>query len=132
MRRGRPVFAAFMAVAVVAAGFAAGDDSKIFIPGASSSASAPAIGAGLGTVTLLVGLALAGVGTWLVWRARSGSPVGRDMRQLAIHETRSLGNRQYLVIASYEEKKFMLGVCPGRIDLLAPLAAPTDEKDSRS
>ena len=36
-------------------------------------------------------------------------------------ETRPLGNRQYLVVAAYDEKRYLLGVCPGRIELLAPL-----------
>ena len=55
---------------------------------------------------------------------RTGAPLSRDARQLAIQETRSLGNRQYLVVASYEDKKFLLGVTPGRIEMLTPLAAP--------
>ena len=38
-----------------------------------------------------------------------------------VEETRALGNRQYLVVASYEGKKFLLGVCPGQINLLSPL-----------
>jgi flagellar protein FliO/FliZ len=42
-----------------------------------------------------------------------------------IEETRSLGNRQYLIVAAYEEKKLLLGVTPGRIKLLCDL--PTDE-----
>jgi flagellar protein FliO/FliZ len=130
MRKVGQAFAAVLALAAPA--YAAVDDAKIIFPGVSSPASAPVTGAGFGSVTLLVGLVLAGVGLWLVWRVRSGAPVGREVSQLAILETRSLGNRQYLVIAAYEEKKFMLGVCPGRIDLLAPLAAPADEKDSRS
>ena len=31
------------------------------------------------------------------------------------------GNRQYLVVAAYGEKKYLIGVCVGRISLLAPL-----------
>jgi flagellar protein FliO/FliZ len=45
----------------------------------------------------------------------------RAPRNLAVEETRSLGNRQYLVVASYQDKKFLIGVCPGRIDLLSAL-----------
>ncbi len=122
MRRARAIFTALLAVVAITTALAAPDDTKIFVPGASTTAAAaPVTGPSLGSVTLLVGLALAGVGAWLVWRARSGIAASRDTRQLAIHETRSLGNRQYLVVASYEDKKFLLGVCPGRIDLLAPL-----------
>lgn len=111
----------------------AADDNKILFPGgnpASDPVAAPA-GGGLGNVTLVVGLALAAVGGWFVWRGRLATPAGRDARLLAISETRSLGNRQFLVIASYQDKKFLLGVCPGRIDLLAPLhdsSAPLPEK----
>jgi flagellar protein FliO/FliZ len=59
----------------------------------------------------------------MVYRNRRGVPTARDMRALAIDETRSLGNKQYLVVASYEGKKFLIGVCPGRIDMLSPLDA---------
>ncbi len=121
MRLGRSILAALAALALTSLGHAAPDDAKIIFPGASSPASSVAGGGGLGSVTLLVGVALAGVGAWLVWRGRNGTTVNRDERSLAIHETRSLGNRQYLVVASYDDKKFLLGVCPGRIDLLAPL-----------
>jgi flagellar protein FliO/FliZ len=121
------------ATALVAAGAPTPvlDDAKIFVPGVASPANAAAAGPSLGSVTLLVGLALAGVGTWLVWRARQGAPIGRDARQLSIQETRSLGNRQYLVVAAYENKKFLLGVCPGRIEMLTPLSGSADDEDSR-
>jgi len=121
MRLRRTLAAGLAAFTLVSLAAAAPDDAKIIFPGAASAASSTTTGGGLGSVTLLVGLALAGLGTWLVWRARNGAPVGRDARTLAIHETRSLGNRQFLVVASYEDKKFLLGVCPGRIDLLVPL-----------
>ena len=48
--------------------------------------------------------------------------------QLTIDETRSLGSRQYLVVASYQDKKFLLGVCPGRIDLLSALPEKSAEE----
>ena len=140
MMRARAWFAALAALAVSAVAFAAAapapapalDDAKIFVPGASTQANATATGPGLGSVTLFVGLALAGVGTWLVWRARNGATVSRDARQLSIQETRSLGNRQYLVVAAYEDKKFLLGVCPGRIQMLTPLGASAEDEDSRA
>jgi flagellar protein FliO/FliZ len=68
-------------------------------------------------------VALAGAGGWLWWRGRRGTPISglRPDRRLAIAETRSLGNRQYLVVAAYDGRKFLLSVCPGRIELLAPL-----------
>ena len=113
------------------AGVMAADDNTIFTPGASRSAAPSAGGGGLGSVSLVLGLALAGAGAWLLWRQRRGVPAGRELRALAIDETRSLGNRQFLVVASYEGRKFLLGVCPGRIDMLTPLdgaAAASREK----
>ncbi len=100
----------------------AADDDKVIVPGASrTEAPAQTAAGGLGSMSLTLGLVLAAVGGWMVWRNRRGTPVGRDSRLLAVDETRSLGNRQYLVIASYADKKFLIGVCPGRIDLLSPL-----------
>lgn len=108
---------------MLVAGVRAADENQVIFPGSGSSATAPAATAGgtLHSMSLFLGLALAGAGGWMVWRNRRGQPVGRDMRALAIDETRSLGNRQFLVVASYEGRKFLLGVCPGRIDLLSSL-----------
>ena len=106
---------------------AAVDESKVIYP-KTTAAGAPAAEspAGLGVTTVIGALALAGGGGWLLLRARSAKATGRNTSSLAIDETRPLGNRQYLVVASYEGRKFLLGVCPGRIDLLSPLdgAAP--------
>lgn len=101
----------------------AADDSKIIFPAGSPQAAAPASsGAGAAnTVTVIVALLIAGFGAWWYLRNRKTAGIAREGRALAIEETRSLGNRQFLVVASYENKKFLLGVCPGRIDLLAPL-----------
>jgi len=46
---------------------------------------------------------------------------GKVEKKLHIEETRSLGHRQYLVVAEYEGRRFLLGVCPGRIDYLSGL-----------
>jgi flagellar protein FliO/FliZ len=121
MRRLRALLAAGATLAALTVATAAVDDTKIFTPGAAAPAGVTASGPGLGSVTLVVGLVLAGVGGWLVWRARGGTPVGREARRLNLLETRSLGSRQFLVVAAYDDKKYLLGVCPGRIDLLAPL-----------
>lgn len=133
MSRGRSLFRLARSAVALTALFAfltasvafAADDNKVIFPAGnatsgSSAATAPGSGS-LGNVTLIVGLALAAVGGWFVWRGRLAAPLGRDQRLLSLSETRSLGNRQYLVVATYENKKFLLGVCPGRIDLLAPL-----------
>ena len=77
-------------------------------------------------IALLIGLA----GGWLVIKRRAG--VGgvlgnRPNQKLQLEETRSLGNRQYLVVASYEGRKYLLGVTPGHIEMLTPLNAKTPE-----
>ena len=101
-------------------------------PAANAPASAPATGSG--PLTVVGVLVLAGAGGWILWRARAGglNQVNRVARKLAVEETRSLGNRQYLVVASYQDKKFQIGVCPGRIDLLSDLHAssPADLEKS--
>jgi flagellar protein FliO/FliZ len=109
----------FLAGAFASTVFAA-DDDQVLYPGKNTPASAPA-GGGLGNLTLVGGLVLAAVGGWMVWRGRRLAPRLADGRALVISETRSLGNRQYLVVAAYQDKKFLLGVCPGRIELLSPL-----------
>jgi flagellar biogenesis protein FliO len=45
----------------------------------------------------------------------------KGQRKLHIEETKSVGNRQYLLVAEYEGRRFLLGVCPGRIDYLSGL-----------
>ena len=126
----RQVAGATLALAALffaSAAFAADDNKIIFPGGASKDTTTVAPGGSLNTVTLVVGVVLAGVGGWLVWRNRRGTPMGRDLQALAINETRSLGNRQYLVVASYEGKKFLLGVCPGSINMLTNLPAASAE-----
>ncbi len=114
------------------AAFAA-DENRVIYPGrdgaagSTASASAP----GLGAVTTIGLIVLVGAGGWMLWRGRKLPFAGRDVRKLAIDETRSLGSRQYLVVASYEGKKLLLGVCPGRIDLLTPLDAPSPRDSAR-
>ena len=77
-------------------------------------------------LALLLGL-FAG-GAYLV---RNGftvlQPRAKGDRKLLISETRVLGNRQFLIVAEYESRKMLLGVCPGRIDYLCTLAEPDRE-----
>jgi flagellar protein FliO/FliZ len=130
-RAARALVLLILFVFVVTAALGADDDQVIF-PGGGARGEAPvaARGSVVNTVTLVAALALAGVGGWLVWRNRRGTPLARTQRALAIDETRSLGNRQYLVVASYEGRKFLLGVCQGRISLLSKLSAADDGEDA--
>lgn len=68
-------------------------------------------------------------GGWLVLRRR-GLPLAKTLRTgrlLAIEETKSLGNRQYLVVAACEGRRFLLGVTPGQIQMLSPLDDDQDD-----
>jgi flagellar protein FliO/FliZ len=38
-----------------------------------------------------------------------------------------LGNRQFLVVAEYEQRKMLIGVCPGRIEYLCTLSGVEPE-----
>lgn len=75
---------------------------------------------------LVVGLLVAGL-----YFTRSGFNSlhrrGKGERKLVISEARTLGNRQFLVVAEYENRKMLLGVCPGRIDYLSTLSGGGDE-----
>ena len=110
--------------AVLALSAAAAEDSAIIVPGGGTPRGEAAMPAadGVGSVSLVAGLLLAVAGGWFLWRNRRRVPVARDGRALAIDETRSLGNRQYLVVASHEGKRFLLGVCPGQINFLSALS----------
>lgn len=122
-------------LAVPAALAAPTDENEVITPAIGAQKVAPPPGGpGAGALTAVAVILLAGAGGWVLWRGKAAglTALSRTSRQLAIEETRSLGNRQFLVVATYQERKYLLGVCPGRIDLLAPLndaaAAATLEK----
>lgn len=115
-------WAALVFAGLILAGSAwAADDGTILYPGKAAQA-APRPESGLGRGSLVVGLLLAVAGGWLLLRGRRLTPRPGAGQALRIEETRGLGNRQYLVVAAYEDKKFLLGVCQGRIEMLAPLS----------
>jgi flagellar biogenesis protein FliO len=60
---------------------------------------------------------------WPAWLLRRNAP-----RKLQVSEIRSLGNRQFLVIAEYEATRLFLGVSQGRIDLLCHLGRDVPEE----
>ena len=127
MRRCAALLAAgCLAAAPLAAQTAAPAPGTVLHPGTGAlpdafPAATPNGGSSVGSAAVIVLCGLAGAALW--WRLRRNSAVAgaRGDRKLAIAETRPLGNRQYLVVADYEGKKYLLGVVPGRIDLLAPL-----------
>lgn len=87
-------------------------------------------GASATTLTLYLALLLAlfAGGAYIL---RNGftlfQPKTKGIRKLQISETRMLGNRQFLIVAEYEDRKMLLGVCPGRIDYLATLSTADTE-----
>lgn len=121
-------FALLVALAL-AAGAAGAETDQVIYPRSSAAPAPTTPGLGSsGTFSVVAILLVAGAGAWVLWRGRGKQVAGMAGAQLAIAETRSLGNRQYLVVACYEKKRYLLGVCPGRIDLLAPLDAPADPR----
>ena len=73
-----------------------------------------------GMLGLVVVLAAAGV--YLLKRGQLRPRAGAAAHQrLAIEETRPLGNKQFIAVAAYGERKLLLSVCPGRIDFLCRL-----------
>jgi len=69
------------------------------------------------------------LGAWLL-RGGLGALHGgmKGERLLHIRETRGLGARQFLVVAEYDGRRMLLGVCPGRIEYLTGLS-PRDGGD---
>ena len=114
---------AWLACAVLAAARLGAQSGPVLYPRSPSAQPAPAGAPAAGGMAVTVAVVLAGAAAgWYLWRRlRSAGRPGSGAQQLAIAETRALGNRQFLVVAAYGERKFLLGVCPGRIELLAPL-----------
>lgn len=76
---------------------------------------------------LLVGLLAGGL---FFYRNGFGALAQKNKtaRKLEITETRMLGNRQFLMVAEYEGRKMLIGVCPGRIDYLCNLGGSGEKE----
>jgi flagellar protein FliO/FliZ len=114
-----------IALFLVPATFAQSANDPVIYPRGSAAAEAPS-GAGRPDTNSSLYLAVAlllGAGGWWLWLKRKGGLRGglAGASHLTIAETKSLGSRQYLVVADYDGKKYLLGVCPGSIELLTPL-----------
>lgn len=77
---------------------------------------------------LLIGCSIA---VWFYIK-RGAFPRLKGGDQLKILETRVLGGRQFLVVAQHGTQKFLLGVCPGRIDYLCPLEGGSELDSDQS
>ena len=106
-----------------------GVGGKMGAPNGVGTNGGGAVGMGGAPVVQILGygvaiLVLLGAGAVVLWRGGSFGGLGgsvRGPRKLQIEETRMLGQRQYLLVAQYEGRRMLLGVCPGRIDYLCPL-----------
>ena len=109
---------------------------RVLYPADSRGAPADAGGrASPGGGSVWVFIALVGLGFGAFWLRRRGDPAGAVRRgaRIVIEDTRALGNRQFLVVAGVDGRRFLLGVAPGNIRLLSPLApepgAEADDHD---
>ena len=111
---------------VLAAQPAQAQDGVIYPRGTAPAGAAPGPAeSGRSNTALLLGTAaVAAAAGWWLWQKRRVNAQGANgAARLAIVESRSLGSRQYLVVADYDGRKFLLGVCPGSIAMLTPLDA---------
>jgi len=76
---------------------------------------------------ILVGFGAAGFWWWQRHRASQG-PLGQA-NGLLVEQSRSLGNRQFLVVAGCDGRRFLLGVTSGQINPLAELDRAPDPTD---
>lgn len=99
--------------------------------GAAPSLPASSSSSGFGAGGVFVLLVAAGAAGWWAWQRRR-SPLAARRDCIQIEDTRALGNRQFLVVATARGRRFFLGVSPGGIRLLAPLDAddPEDAPDA--
>ena len=106
--------------------------SEVFFPRATAETPADDVllpedaGSTASTVVMFVGyglvLVVLGAGVFFVLRRGGWRRVmNRTEGRLQVRETRMLGNRQFLMVVEYETSRLLVGVSPGRIELLTPL-----------
>ena len=104
---------------------------QIIVPSARSAPSVPTPNSNTGVqlaIYLCLLVVLLGVGSYFLKNGFNFiQPKAKAGRKLNVAETRMLGNRQFLVVAEYEGRKMLLGVCPGRIELLSDLGGKSEE-----
>lgn len=120
----KPAWFAMLVLLTVAGGSVRADDAPTPSPAppAQFGGSTWQIAAYLGGM-----VALFAGGAWLLRNGLPSMQRNRGERKLNITETRGLGARQFLIVAEYENRKMLLGVCPGRIDYLCTLSAAEPE-----
>lgn len=131
-RRGGLLLLALLGLATALFAQDKAKESEVIYPRSAAAGDAPATAGrdgGSNAFLIVTALVAAAAGGWLLWRQRTGPAAGGAPRKLVIAESRSLGNRQHLVVAEYDGRRFLLGVCPGRIDLLSPLGRDEDSED---
>ncbi|MEN9841299.1 MAG: hypothetical protein RL376_1099 [Verrucomicrobiota bacterium] len=100
-----------------------GDVSAPLAPSQSDAGTS----AGTWVFVAMVGL---GAGGYWYLRQRGKSPLSRR-GSIQIEDTRALGNRQFLVVASCDGRRFLLGVAAGGIQMLSPLDPKEDDDDEK-
>ena len=104
---------------------------EVIIPTAPLTPPSQSVTSGNGiqlAIYLCLLVALLGGGSYFLKNGfRFLQPKSKGARKLHVAETRMLGNRQFLVIAEYEGRRMLLGVCPGRIELLSELGNKADD-----
>lgn len=79
-------------------------------------------GSGMVSLIVLLIFMVAGLAAVLFWLKRGGFTQRKGEGNLEILETKMLGGRQFLVVGDYQGERFLLGVCPGKIDFLCKLS----------
>jgi flagellar protein FliO/FliZ len=97
--------------------------------GPTPPGAAPATPAGTSATWVFVVLVGVTAGAVWFWRRRQPSKPGRR-GNIQIEDTRALGNRQFLVVASCDGRRFLLGVAAGGIQMLSTLDSQDDLDDA--